>query len=85
MQNGKRSTTVEPLHESEDLADFVRVRRQQLHLTHREAAKLSGLSVSQWKALEAGRFPKMQDNINFIVAGTLQVSADLIGWLAASD
>jgi len=85
MQTHESSPKYGPLPEGDDLAYFVQRRRQQLQMTCAEAAKLAGLSTSQWKALEAGRFREMHDNISFTLAGTLRVSVDLIRWLAASN
>ena len=85
MQTHESSLKYGPLPESDDLAYFIRQRRQQLQMTCPEAAKLAGLSPSQWKALESGRFPEIRENISFTLAGTLEVPVDLIGWLAASN
>ena len=85
MQIQQSSMSFESLHESDDLAYFIRMRRQEMRMTCARAAKLAGLSVSQWKALESGKFPSIQDNISFTIAGTLEVSVDLIRWLAASN
>ena len=85
MRIHKSSPKYGSLEVSNELAHFIRQRRQELRMTCTEAAELAGLSGSQWKALELGRFSKMQDIILFTIAGTLEVSADLISWLAASN
>lgn len=64
---------------------FIRLRRQQPHLTSNEAAELAVLPFSKWAAMESGWRPDLPDNLVFTIAGALEVSADLIRLWSASS
>jgi hypothetical protein len=57
------------------LAGYTRQRRQELGLSVERAAKLAGLELSEWYALESGWVPD-SDDMNRIeaIAATLEVS-----------
>ena len=58
-----------------DLARYTRRRRQELGLSLERAAKLAGLELSQWCALESGWVPDPNDFAGIeAIAATLQVS-----------
>jgi transcriptional regulator with XRE-family HTH domain len=50
------------------LAFFVERRRARLNLTVEEAARLTGLEISQWQALESGWVPEDRLDIQAIAA-----------------
>jgi hypothetical protein len=54
------------------LARSVRQRREQLALSVKRAAELSGMVVSDWYALEAGWVPTVESGLLDSIAGTLQ-------------
>jgi len=66
-------------------AYFVEHRRLQLRMTCSEAAELAGMAFSTWVAIESGWHSELSDNLVFTIAGTLEVSADLIRRLIASN
>ena len=54
------------------LARNVRQRREQLGLSVKRAAELSGMVVSDWYALEAGWVPSVESGLLDSICGTLQ-------------
>jgi DNA-binding XRE family transcriptional regulator len=70
---------------NELFAYFVQHRRLQLRMTCSEAAELAGLPFSTWVAIESGWYSELADNLVFTIAGTLEVSADLIRRLSVSN
>jgi hypothetical protein len=64
-------------------AAFVRHRRLQLCLNTEDAARLAGLYLSQWIALETGWIPDMRSSAALAIAGTLQTKVDDLALLAA--
>jgi hypothetical protein len=58
------------------LARYTRQRREELGLRLERAAKLAGLEISEWAALESGWCVPDPDNVSMIraVAATLEVS-----------
>ena len=56
------------------LAGCIRRRREELGLSIERAAKLTGLEISQWYALEAGWVPNLESGLLEAIAGTLEVS-----------
>jgi hypothetical protein len=56
------------------LARSARQRREQLGLSVKRAAELSGMVVSDWYALEAGWVPGVESGLLDSIAGTLQAS-----------
>jgi hypothetical protein len=70
---------------NELFAYFVQYRRLQLRMTCGEAAALAGLSLSTWRAIESGQHSELADNLVFTIAGTLEVSADLVRRLSESN
>ena len=67
----KRST-------NEILASFVKARRESLGLTRTDLAARSGLHVSYWSYLEAGRYAEPSPRQLRIIADTLVVIAEPI-------
>lgn len=63
-------------------AAFIRHRRSQLCLKTEDAARLAGLYLSQWIALETGWIPDMQSSAALAIAGTLQTRLDDLALLA---
>ena len=63
-------------------AAFIRHRRLQLCLKTEDAARLAGLYLSQWMALETGWIPDMRSNEALAIAGTLQTKVDDLALLA---
>ena len=53
----------------------IRANRQNLGLPIEEAARLSGMEVSEWAAIENGYVPQTTDQLRSI-AGTLEISYD---------
>jgi transcriptional regulator with XRE-family HTH domain len=53
----------------------IRANRQNLGLSIEEAARLSGMEVSEWATLEEGCVPQTTDQLHSI-AGTLEISYD---------
>ena len=57
------------------LARYTRRRREELGLSLEHAAKLAGLELSEWCALESGTVPDLDDTGRLrAIAGTLQIS-----------
>ncbi len=56
------------------LARYVRACRKELQLSVADAARLSGLQISQWWALEAGWVPDPDDPVLKSIAGTLEIN-----------
>ena len=54
------------------LARSVRQRREELGLSVRCAAELSGMETSEWYVLEAGWVPSVESGLLDSIAGTLQ-------------
>jgi hypothetical protein len=54
-------------------------------MTCSEAAELAGVAFSTWVAIESGWHLELADNLVFTIAGTLEVSADLVRRLSASN
>ena len=54
------------------LARNVRRRREQLGLSVKSAAELSGMESSEWYVLEAGWVPSVESGLLDSIAGTLQ-------------
>ena len=54
------------------LARNVRQRRQELGLSVKHAAQLSGMGASDWYALEAGWVPSVESRLLDAIAGTLE-------------
>lgn len=63
-------------------AAFIRHRRLQLCLKTEDAARLAGLYLSQWIALETGWIPDMRSHAALAIAGTLQTKVDDLALLA---
>jgi len=63
------------------LARYVVHHRQELAMTVAQAAKLSGMELSEWLALEAGWVPGDR-KVHHAIAGALQVDISNIGILA---
>ena len=53
----------------------IRANRQNLGLSIEEAARLSGMEVSEWAAIEGGYVPQTTAQLHSI-AGTLEISYD---------
>ena len=47
---------------------FIRGRRNELNMSVEEAAGLSGMTVSEWAAMEAGHVPQQMDRLRAISA-----------------
>jgi hypothetical protein len=63
------------------LAAYVEYRRQQIGLTIVDAAKLAGMAISEWFALESGWIPD-DTALLHTISGTLMISADRIALFA---
>ena len=63
------------------LARYVVHHRQELAMTVAQAAKLSGMELSEWLALEAGWVPQDR-KVQHAIAGALQVDISNIAILA---
>jgi transcriptional regulator with XRE-family HTH domain len=63
-------------------ASCVRRRRGELGLSIERAAKLTGLELSQWYALEAGWVPNLESGLLEAIAGTLEVSFPCVLFVA---
>lgn len=68
--------------EDPQLASFIERRRFQLKMSCEQAAKLAGLGLSQWLALESGWIPPSGENIWWALAGTLEIGINKITYLA---
>jgi transcriptional regulator with XRE-family HTH domain len=55
-------------------ASCIRQRREELGLSIKRAAELTGIEISQWQALEAGWVPGDESGLLEAIAGTLEVS-----------
>jgi DNA-binding XRE family transcriptional regulator len=66
-------------------ANFVQHRRLQLRMTCSEAAELAGLPFFTWVAIESGWHSELSDNLVLTMAGTLEVSVDVIRRLSHSN
>ena len=64
------------------LASCIRRHREELGLSIERAAKLTGLEISQWYALEAGWVPDMESGLLDAIAGTLEVSFPCVLFVA---
>lgn len=65
------------------LAHYIGYHRKLLHLTIDQAAAFSGLTVSEWCALEDGWVPEDDGPVMHSVAETLQVSYLTLHFAAA--
>jgi hypothetical protein len=54
---------------------FIRGRRNEINMPVEEAAGLSGMTVSEWMAIEAGHVPREMDRLRAISA-TLELTWD---------
>jgi transcriptional regulator with XRE-family HTH domain len=64
------------------LASRIRNRREELGLPIERAARLAGLEISQWHALEAGWVLDLESGLLEAVAGTLEVSFPCVLFIA---
>jgi hypothetical protein len=55
------------------LANFVRCRRQHLHMSIPQAAELAGISFTEWNAIEDGYLPDPGSISLHCIGGALQV------------
>lgn len=63
---------------------FIQSRRDQLNMPVEEAAGLSGMTVSEWAAIEEGHVPQQMDRLRAIAA-TLELSRDkMVNMLASA-
>jgi hypothetical protein len=77
-----RRETHSPQSRNQLFAAFIRQRRMQLCLNTEDAARLAGLYLSQWIALETGWIPDMRSIAALAIAGTLQTRVDDLALLA---
>jgi hypothetical protein len=78
-------TTSDCLFPNLRFSSFIRARRHYLRLTEEQAAALAGLSICEWAAMESGWFPFNRNNIVFAVAGTLEVSHEVVEMLTTIE
>ena len=76
-------TTEQRLRNSYLLAHYVQSRREQMFLMLDQAATISGLSVSQWCAVEDGWVPEDNGPVLHALAETLEVGYTQISFIAA--
>ena len=68
------------------LAPSIQIRRQQLNLTIKQAAELTGIRVKQWSAIESGSWiPSCDESVWFSLASTLQVGFENLLRIAGGD
>lgn len=79
-QNG--CYTSSPQRRNQLFAAFIRHRRLQMCMNAEDAARLAGLYLSQWIALESGWIPDMHSSAALVIAGTLQTRVDDLALLA---
>jgi transcriptional regulator with XRE-family HTH domain len=65
----------------EFFGDMIREARQQRGRSIEEAARLAGMEVSRWKAVEAGQVPRTREQLQAMATG-LDIEWVVMGFLA---
>jgi len=81
MKSTNKTTKSNRIHNALRLANTVQRRRQNLEMSVERAADLSGLQVSEWRALETGWVPD-QFCVLSAIAQTLDVNYLQLSFLA---